>query len=64
MNYYENIIDEKKDLEPLLLSKEKFEFMMIVLFSDPKKAALFLNKNSKSINKWWTKQSKAKNFEK
>ncbi len=28
MNYYENIIDEKKDLEPLLLSKEKFEFII------------------------------------
>tara|TARA_B100001121_G_scaffold195113_1_gene170454 strand:- start:493 stop:1323 length:831 start_codon:yes stop_codon:yes gene_type:complete len=28
MNYYENIIDEKKDLEPLLLSKEKFEYII------------------------------------
>ncbi len=28
MCYYENIIDEKKDLEPLLLSKEKFEFIV------------------------------------
>ena len=28
MNYYENIIDEKKDLEPLLLSKEKFEYIV------------------------------------
>mgnify|MGYP001221153973 FL=1 len=28
MNYYENIIDEKKDLEPLLLSKEKFEYVV------------------------------------
>ena len=28
MNYYENIVDEKKDLEPLLLSKEKFEFVI------------------------------------
>ena len=29
MCYYENIIDEKKDLEPLLLSKQKFEFIVI-----------------------------------
>ncbi len=28
MNHYENIIDEKKDLEPLLLSKEKFEYII------------------------------------
>ena len=28
MCYYENIIDEKKDLEPLLLSKQKFEFIL------------------------------------
>ena len=28
MNHYENIIDEKKDLEPLLLSKEKFEYIV------------------------------------
>ncbi len=28
MCYYENIIDEKKDLEPLILSKEKFEFII------------------------------------
>ena len=28
MCYYENIIDEKKDLEPLLLSKEKFEYII------------------------------------
>ena len=26
--YYEQILDEKKDLEPLLLSKEKFEFII------------------------------------
>ncbi len=28
MCYYENIIDEKKDLEPLILSKEKFKFII------------------------------------
>ena len=28
MCYYENIIDEKKDLEPLLLSKQRFEFIL------------------------------------
>ena len=28
MCYYENIVDEKKDLEPLLLSKEKFNFIV------------------------------------
>ena len=28
MCYYENIIDEKKDLEPLLLSKQKFEIIL------------------------------------
>ena len=28
MNYYENIIDEKKDLEPLILSKEKFQYIV------------------------------------
>ena len=28
MNYYETIVDEKKDLEPLLLSKEKFEYII------------------------------------
>ena len=28
MCYYENIIDEKKDLEPLLLSKEKFIYII------------------------------------
>ena len=28
MNYYETIVDEKKDLEPLLLSKEKFEYIL------------------------------------
>ena len=28
MNHYENIVDEKKDLEPLLLSKEKFEYVI------------------------------------
>ena len=28
MCYYEQILDEKKDLEPLLKSKEKFEFIM------------------------------------
>tara|TARA_X000001036_G_scaffold72522_1_gene63990 strand:+ start:25 stop:858 length:834 start_codon:yes stop_codon:yes gene_type:complete len=28
MCYYENIIDEKKDLEPLLLSKRRFEFIL------------------------------------
>ena len=28
LNYYENIVDEKKDLEPLLLSKDKFEYII------------------------------------
>ena len=28
MSYYNKIIDEKKDLEPLLLSKEKFEYII------------------------------------
>ena len=28
MCYYENIVDEKKDLEPLLVSKSKFEFIV------------------------------------
>ena len=28
MCYYENIVDEKKDLEPLLLSKQKFEYIL------------------------------------
>ena len=28
MCYYENIVDEKKDLEPLMLSKEKFEYII------------------------------------
>jgi len=28
MCYYENIVDEKKDLEPLLLSKKKFEYIL------------------------------------
>ena len=28
MCYYENIVDEKKDLEPLLLSKKKFEYVI------------------------------------
>ena len=28
MCYYENIVDEKKDLEPLLISKNKFEFII------------------------------------
>ena len=28
MCYYEQILDEKKDLEPLLKAKEKFEFVM------------------------------------
>ena len=28
MNHYENIIDEKKDLEPLLISKKIFEFIV------------------------------------
>ena len=28
MCYYENIIDEKKDLEPLLISKSRFEFVL------------------------------------
>ncbi len=28
MNYYETIVDETKDLEPLLLSKEKFEYIL------------------------------------
>ena len=28
MCYYENIVDEKKDLEPLLLSKRKFEYVL------------------------------------
>ena len=28
MCYYENIIDEKKDLEPLLLSREKFKYII------------------------------------
>ena len=28
MCYYESIVDEKKDLEPLLLSKKKFEFII------------------------------------
>ena len=28
MCYYENIIDEKKDLEPLILSKKRFEFIL------------------------------------
>ncbi len=29
MCYYENIVDEKKDLEPLLKAKDKFEFIII-----------------------------------
>jgi len=29
MCYYEQILDEKKDLEPLLKAKEKFEFIML-----------------------------------
>ena len=28
MCYYENIIDEKKDLEPLILSKKRFQFII------------------------------------
>ena len=28
MCYYENIVDEKKDLEPLLFSKKKFEYVI------------------------------------
>ena len=28
MCYYENIIDEKKDLEPLILSKKRFQFIV------------------------------------
>ena len=28
MCYYENIIDEKKDLEPLIISKERFQFIV------------------------------------
>ena len=28
MCYYENIIDEKKDLEPIVISKKKFEFIV------------------------------------
>ena len=28
MCYYENIVDEKKDLEPLLISKAKFEYIV------------------------------------
>jgi len=28
MCYYENIVDEKKDLEPLLISKKKFQFIV------------------------------------
>ena len=28
MCYYENIIDEKKDLEPLVISKSRFEFVL------------------------------------
>ena len=28
MCYYEQILDEKKDLKPLLKAKEKFEFVM------------------------------------
>ena len=28
MCYYEKIVDEKKDLEPLMLSKEKFEYVL------------------------------------
>tara|TARA_B100000575_G_scaffold286812_1_gene284099 strand:- start:495 stop:1073 length:579 start_codon:yes stop_codon:yes gene_type:complete len=28
MCYYENIIDEKKDLEPLMLSKKRFQFIV------------------------------------
>ena len=28
MCYYENIIDEKKDLEPLILSKSRFQFIL------------------------------------
>ena len=28
MCYYENIVDEKKDLEPLLFSKKKFEYVV------------------------------------
>ena len=28
MCYYEQILDEKKDLQPLLKAKEKFEFIM------------------------------------
>ena len=28
MCYYENIVDEKKDLEPLLLSKRRFEYVL------------------------------------
>jgi len=29
MCYYENIIDEKKDLEPLLISKKRFDFIIL-----------------------------------
>ena len=29
MCYYENIIDEKKDLEPLLISKKRFDFIVL-----------------------------------
>ena len=28
MCYYENIVDEKKDLEPLLISKKRFELII------------------------------------
>ena len=28
MCYYENIIDEKKDLEPIVISKSRFEFIL------------------------------------
>ena len=50
MCYYENIIDEKRDLDPLLKSKKEFEFLINTPIAGITIASLPQNSTENTIN--------------
>ena len=49
---------KNKKLRSKLIKLKKLK----ILFSDSSEAASFLNKNSKNIDHWWSRQTNKKNY--
>ena len=54
----ENLDQFNAKLRSKLIKLKKLK----ILFSDSSKAASFLNKNSKNIDHWWSRQINKKNY--